>query len=455
MEPIRRDRTGRVWIDLTTLRQHRSGNAVGLIRVERNLAASCASLLGARVGFMAHDRNLQRFVALGDAAGAALLTPAAAADPSRPARKRSGSPLRRLGRALERGVRHLVRGPLRRWLVGLFPSLAPPAPAVAAGDTVLFLGDLWTHHDLAALAAWRQAHGLRLAVLLYDLTPVLFPHWFPDAAMPGRFAAYLELLRAEADVVLAISESTRRDFLAWCEGRGAVRPRVGTVRLGDDHPSEPPAERPAKFAALIPGRYALSVSTLQVRKNYDLLYALWRRFLERAGSADARRALPKLVIAGRRGWLAGDLATLLAADPLTRDHIFVADDPSDAELAWLYRHCRFTLYPSLYEGWGLPIVESFGHGRPCIASATSSMPEVSRGLAIHLDPLDFAAWHRTVAPLLVDDAAVAGLAARVAAEFHARPWSEAAEDLLALIAAPPAAAAAASGRQAVAGQTGA
>jgi glycosyltransferase involved in cell wall biosynthesis len=276
----------------------------------------------------------------------------------------------------------------------------------------------------------------------------MFPHWFPDPALPGRFTAYLDLLRTEADLVVAISESTRRDFLAWCDGRGPMRPRVATVRLGDDRPADPPAAQPAKFAGLVPGRYVLSVSTIQVRKNYDLLYALWRRLLERAGSEAARRVLPTLVIAGRRGWLAGDLVTLMAADPLTRDHIFVADDPSDAELAWLYRHCRFTLYPSLYEGWGLPIAESFAHGRPCVASSSSSMPEVSRGVALHLDPLDFAAWHRELASLLADDARVAALAARVAAEFHPRRWGEAAADLLALIDAPPTAVAAPAAAQA-------
>jgi glycosyltransferase involved in cell wall biosynthesis len=427
-------RGGRLWIDLTMLRNHRFGNAVGMTRVERNLAAACADLLGADAHFMARDRGLRRFVSLDGAAGAQLLALRGAG----PTRARAGkrqlnSSLRRLGRTLERALRHFRRGPLRRAVCGIVPGLAPPAPDVRPGDGVLFLGDLWTHHDCAALRAWLRAHGLSMSVLLYDLTPVLFPHWYPDPALPARFAAYLDMLRTEADLVMAISESTRRDFLAWCEGRGAVRPHVATIRLGDDRPADPPHERPAKFAALEAGRYVLSVSTIQVRKNYDLLYALWRRLLERASSEAERRAVPALVIAGRRGWLAGDLTTLMAADPLTRDHIFVADDPSDAELAWLYRHCRFTAYPSLYEGWGLPIAESFAHGKPCVASASSSMPEVSRGLAIHLDPLDFASWYRELESLLADDARLAALAARVQAEFRLRRWDEAAEDLLALV----------------------
>jgi len=433
------DRHGRLWIDLTTLRRHRSGNPVGLTRVERNLAEACAQLLGSDARFLAYDPHLLRFVALDRAAAAGVLNgPQGATRRARPARPQRLSAPRRLGRAIERAVRRFRRGPLRRFVLRLFPRLAPPEPAVAPGDSVLFLGELWTYYDHASLRAWVREHGLRMAVLLYDLTPVLFPHWFPDPTLPGRFAAYLDLLRTEADLVVAISESTRRDFLAWCERRGPVRPHVATIRLGDDRPADPPAERPAKFAALVPGAYVLSVSTIQVRKNYDLLYALWRRLLERAGSEAARRALPTLVIAGRRGWLAGDLMTLMAADPLTRDHIFVADDPSDAELAWLYRHCRFTLYPSLYEGWGLPIAESFAHGKPCVASATSSMPEVSRAAAIHLDPLDFVAWQRELESLLVDDARLADLAARVAAEFRPRRWNEAAGDILALLAPPPA-----------------
>jgi glycosyltransferase involved in cell wall biosynthesis len=443
----------RLWIDLTTIRNHRSGNAVGLTRVERNLAAAYAEQLGAdgeaagavlapptgvdpawsggaiRRAGRAIDRRFRNF-RRGPLRRALGLPPKPAK--SRPAAYREGM-LRRAGRAFETWWRGFRRGPLRRALVRLFPKLAPPQPAVRPGDSVLFLGELWTHHDDAMLRRWAHDGRLQLSVLLYDLTPALFPHWYADRVLTERFIAYLDFLRTEAAVVIAISESTRRDFIAWCAKRGPVRPRVVTVRLGDDLPAPPPAARPNKFVTLAPGRFVLSVSTVQVRKNYDLLYALWRRFLEQGVER-----LPTLVIAGRRGWLAGDLMTLIKADPLTRDHILVADDPDDAELAWLYGHCRFTLYPSLYEGWGLPIAESLAHGKFCLASATSSMPEVSRGLALHLDPLDFTAWYRELESLFADDARLAALEARIRAEFRLRTWSEAATDLLALLGSPAA-----------------
>ena len=68
--------------------------------------------------------------------------------------------------------------------------------------------------------------------------------------------------------------------------------------------------------------------------------------------------------------------------------IAVAETPSDAELAFLYRNCRFTVFPSLYEGWGLPIGESLWFGKLCIASKTSSMPEVGGDLVDYVDPKD-------------------------------------------------------------------
>lgn len=411
----------RIWIDATTLQRVREGNPVGLMRVEGGLIANCFARRPDRSGLFAYDRRAGRMVAVDPA-----VLSAGAGSAAR--RLRRSGRLRDLGRRTERAIRQMLRaviGDMLRWARS---RAAAPPPHTTPGDVVLCLGETWAVHDLDVLRAWTRRDGLRLVVLLYDLTPVLFPHWFADRSLPGRFERYLELLRSDADLVVCISDATRRDFIAWSGPRGGTRGAVATLRLGDDKPAAPPAAQPAELAGLVPGRFVLAVSTIQVRKNYDLLYALWRRLRER-GIPD----LPVLVIAGRRGWLASDLLTLIENDKLTEGHIRICNDPDDAALAWLYANCRFTLYPSLYEGWGLPIAESLAYGKACIASETSSMPEVGQGLALHLDPLDFMAWQREIELLIADDARLAEREARIRAEFRPHSWAASGAELLALV----------------------
>src|SRR5207247_4170450 len=137
-------------------------------------------------------------------------------------------------------------------------------------------------------------------------------------------------------------------------------------------------------------------STIQSRKNFDLLYRLWRRFSEQN-----RPETPKLVIVGRKGFGSSDLLWQISRDPFVQQSITLLHRVSDAELSWLYRNCLWTLYPSFYEGWGLPISESLAHGKYCLASNTSSIPEAGQGLIQLLDPLDFRAWHDCLSELML------------------------------------------------------
>ena len=82
------------------------------------------------------------------------------------------------------------------------------------------------------------------------------------------------------------------------------------------------------------------------------------------------------MIVGRWGWGAGDTRNAIARDPLVKDSILHLRTIGDRQLEWLFRHCRLTIYPSLYEGWGLPIAESLAHGKLCLESGSSAMPDV-------------------------------------------------------------------------------
>ena len=93
--------------------------------------------------------------------------------------------------------------------------------------------------------------------------------------------------------------------------------------------------------------FVLCVGTLEVRKNGAALLQAWRQLAPRLGDR-----LPRLVFAGRQGWRIQEFKTALAKHPELARRVRIVDSPSDRELAYLYQHCLFAAYPSLYEGWG-------------------------------------------------------------------------------------------------------
>ena len=158
--------------------------------------------------------------------------------------------------------------------------------------------------------------------------------------------------------------------------------------------------------ALKAGRYALFVSTIEPRKNHALLHRIWRRLLD---AGIPQRHDFQLVFVGRPGWGTEALLQQFAEDTRGDCNFQYLPNAGDGLLKRLYRDAAFCLYPSLYEGFGLPIIEAFAHGRAVIASNAGSIPEVVQDLSPSLDPGDEEAWHRTMRQWIEDPAVVAVL----------------------------------------------
>src|SRR3546814_5159127 len=116
------------------------------------------------------------------------------------------------------------------------------------------------------------------------------------------------------------------------------------------------------------------VSTVEPRKNHILAFDAGAE-LSRIHGADA---IPLLVCAGRRGWRYDQIFARLESDPALKAHVVWIHDASDSELAALYRACAFTVYPSHYEGWGLPVTEALAHGQIRSEEHTSELQSLMR-----------------------------------------------------------------------------
>jgi glycosyltransferase involved in cell wall biosynthesis len=107
--------------------------------------------------------------------------------------------------------------------------------------------------------------------------------------------------------------------------------------------------------------------------------------------------------------------------------IILVAHPTDAELAALYRGCLFTVFPSLYEGWGLPVSESLSFGKPCVISSATSLPEAGGTLARYFDPENVTDAMRVIRDIIADRAGLAEWQQRVVREFRPVAWEVTAE----------------------------
>jgi glycosyltransferase involved in cell wall biosynthesis len=254
-----------------------------------------------------------------------------------------------------------------------------PKVSFQKNDTILILGAAWNEESFAdEITNQKIKSQLKLVIHLNDILPVYQPHLFAND-LPPKFSIYIHKMLKAADIVLTISHASKADIIKFCRENDIKTPKVEIVRLGEDISTIEP-KRPAIDG--LKKEYILSVGTFEIRKNYLLLYQAVKLAQKEA------KSLPQIIIAGRKGWLTEDLQYLFDKDPTIQDKLMHLDKLSDENLAWLYENCMFTIFPSLSEGWGLPIAESLHNGKLCLSSDTSSMPEIAGDMIDYFSPLD-------------------------------------------------------------------
>lgn len=299
------------------------------------------------------------------------------------------------------------------------------------GDTLLVLGAPWFDGYADYVQRVRDARGLRVALLVHDVIPLRRPEWC-DVGVAAQFKAWFEHMLPMTDLLLTVSQATARDVARCLPPSAAVHPVVIPIgsgfsvlgkaaplhhaRLG--RPDLPPA-----------GSYVLCVATIEVRKNHLLLFRVWRRLLD----AYPAEQVPTLVFAGKVGWLVNDFMTQLRNTMFLDSKIVLIEQPSDRDLQVLYEGCLFTVFPSLYEGWGLPVTESLAAGRPCVVSDRTSLPEAGGDLARYFDPENVGQTYAAIRDVIMTPQVLEAWRERIAREFVPVQWSASASAILAAI----------------------
>lgn len=297
-----------------------------------------------------------------------------------------------------------------------------PALAFPRGAWLINLGTSWWLqnyflHVRRARAAW----GVRYVPFVHDLIPIMTPEHCV-LRLTQDFISWASGVFAHADRYLTNSEASKRDLLTVAKTLdAAIDPDdVHVVRLDADFRKggdEAPMTDSLSRYGLTENGFVLFVSTIESRKNHLAAFAAWIELASKHGV----EALPMLVCVGNRGWLNDAVFTKAASDPLLRQKVKMISGVSDPDLANLYRACRFTLYPSTYEGWGLPVTESLCYGKAALLSDSSSLPEAGGDHVVYFPVGDQAAFVRELERLMFDDVWRGEVEAR-ARTFRPRPW---------------------------------
>lgn len=302
---------------------------------------------------------------------------------------------------LDRPVRVLYPA----WALLGRPALPPP------------LRDLDLVHATNHAAIPPKAPGQRLVVTVHDLAFLHYPRLFPRA-WRSQYRLGLRAAVRRADAVLTPSRATAEDLVA----RTAVDPaRVHVTPLAATLPESDLEVDRVLHRLRIPAPYILSVGTLEPRKNLLRLVRAYRRI--------AATELPHaLVLAGPMGWHPEPLLRELAlAGP---GEIVLTGPLPAADLDALYRGASAFAYPSLVEGFGLPVLEAMARSIPTVASNTSSLPEVAGDAALLVDPRSVAELAAALERVLTDTDLAERLAAAGRARAERFSWEETARRTL-------------------------
>jgi glycosyltransferase involved in cell wall biosynthesis len=297
------------------------------------------------------------------------------------------------------------------------------------GDCILLLGEQWLFPGcVPTVQSLQRETGVKVLGFVHDLVPYFMPELYWDG-FPQAYIDCVNSLVETCDGLLVNSRNTRKDLFTYLPQSAEREKDIHLVRLGDKFDfSGEQLSAPALANCLDEGAYILCVGTIQPRKNHLLLLAVWRRLVEVYGDR-----CPTLVLVGKPGWHVGDLMYFLTQHPVLKDKVRLLEQVTDGELQWLYTRCWFSVYPSLYEGWGLPIAESLAAGKLCLASDASAMPEVAGPLVDYFSPHDSGELFRLISRYLDEPALLAAREEAIRREFAATSWAQTTQQFVAAI----------------------
>jgi glycosyltransferase involved in cell wall biosynthesis len=293
-----------------------------------------------------------------------------------------------------------------------------------------FLPDIDVFHGNSPYFPSFRKKNKKIILTVHDLIPLVHPEWSTSTLVNlwVDFAKRFPLL--EFDKLSANSEFTKRDFVNFLK----VPPeKIKVIHLAVDSQFSQPIPK-EKVASIIKQfeletGYILAVGTLEPRKNIHRVIEAYSILKEE------RKIREKLVITGWKDRTSKPILEAYEHSKFQEDIRFTGYIPDSALMA-LYQGARVLVYPSLYEGFGLPILEGFASGVPVVASNSSSLPEVGGDAVVYVDPYDVHSIAEGIAKVLEDDVLRESLIQKGKHRLKLFSWEKTARETFALYTMP-------------------
>jgi glycosyltransferase involved in cell wall biosynthesis len=460
--------SGRLIFDITTAALWRSKH-VGIVRAELELARRAGTAWNGPLAYSFYDQVTRQFYEFKPNVAREILNGERTADFSRPAppapqpvppgsigrRRRIALTLARVaqqptGRSIIRMLRRRLAlaamaliarerelrlahrlddasGPLRS---GACAADAPdPMPvffvgpiAFGADDILVSAGLDWEHKDIRQISKLRQQFGFKYVPVCYDIVPMTMPEYCSPEYVE-KLRAYFDILLADSDLIMCISDNVMQELLEHSRSRVARTPHAASFHLGcDPHRQTKPRILPE---SLWQKNFILFVSTVEPRKNHRFAYEVWKHIVR-------ERLVPEdytLVFVGHVGGISSrELIAEIDRCSDLKERLLVLREVDDDLLAELYKNCKFTIFPSLYEGYGLPLVESLFYKKMCIASTGGSLPEIAPPFLGLLDPHDFQGWVNAIAELINNPSKLSEIETAIRSYDSLLSWNQSAQE---------------------------
>ena len=252
------------------------------------------------------------------------------------------------------------------------------------GEDRIYLNIGHTGLNSNGFREWAGRSYVRAVYLVHDLIPLTHPQF----CRPGEASKHRERMRTVLETaagVIGNSQATLDELAQFAASEGLPNPSGLAAWLGSDPLSPPdPAEAPDRPTFV-------TLGTIEARKNHLLLLHVWSHLVDRLGDQ-----APQLLIIGQRGWEAQAVFDILDRSEKLRGHVVELNECSDEELGRHLGSARALLFPSLAEGYGLPLVEALGMGVPVIANDLPVFREIGGDIPHYLDPIDTSAWEAAI-----------------------------------------------------------
>lgn len=327
----------------------------------------------------------------------------------------------------ESDEREIIKDAFWKEHVRLFCEKIKSRVVFSPEDVLLTLGAPWAtdfHNEIVRYV--KKRFCIYYFQVFYDIIPLNAPEFVASGLVPP-FSSSMSALITHADHIFSISQFSANELRDACVRLNRVCPPISIVQMGGtiQHSDTSSVQAKSIVSDRIPSHiksFVLCVGTLEPRKNHILLYDLWKRLLQQNDPQE----VPYLILVGRFGWHMEDLRRIFESSGYLDGKIIHLENVSNPELDNLYLNCLFTIFPSKYEGWGLPISESFQHGKVCVCSNVTSMPEAGGPWAIYIDPFSLTSSYEIVRSLIFDDVSLVTREAELRSGFRPSAWDDAA-----------------------------